>query len=179
MEKGIEFLPKVKPPTAEKIATTVVKTVGVPFIILTQIIFLTLLGLHLKLNQDLTTLSASISKQETDLAQAEEIEDLLRSTQSKLQMIATVKEELCYSCALRTFEKITPPRIILTEASLTEEGLSFAAETTHGPSFALLMVNLLEEEAIKEAAITSGSLGKEKLFTFTIELLFNKEKVRK
>lgn len=179
MEKRIEFLPKVSPPKKERVTAAIAKTVGIPLIILIQIVFLAFLGFYLKLNQDLTNLSASISRKEKVLAQAKEVEDLLRSTQSKLQMIATVKEGFCYSCALQVLKEVTPPKIVLTTISFTGERLSFTAETAHGPSFALFVANLFEEESIKEAAITSGSLGHEGRFTLAMELLFDKEKVVK
>lgn len=176
-KKGIELLKKAPPSKLKKAAATITKVVGIPLIIGIQIIFLALIGFYFKLNRDLTALSASVAEKEAALTQAEELETLLRATQNKLKVIATVKEALCYPCVLETLEEITPALISFTTASLEEEKFSFAAETFHGPSFALFVANLLGEEAVKEAAITSGSLGEEGRFSFTMELLFSKEKV--
>lgn len=180
MEKrGIEFLKRAPPSKLKKTATTMAKVVGIPLIIGVQAIFLALLGFYFKLNRDFAVLSVSVAEKESALAQAEELEALLRSTQSKLETIATVKEALCYPCALKTLEEVTPALINLTTASLEKEKFSFAAETFHGPSFALFVVNLLEEEAVKEAAITSGDLSEEGRFTFTMELFLDKGKINR
>lgn len=173
-KRGIEFLPKAPPTRLEKAVTLMAKTAGIPLIIGIQIIFLALLGLHLKLEHDLATLAVSVAEKEERLAQAEELENLFRATQSKLETIATVKEGLCYSCALKTLNQVTPPLISFTTFTLEGEKSSFAAETSHGPSFALFVANLIEEKAIKEAAITSGSLSREGRFAFAMELLFDK-----
>lgn len=176
-KKGIELLEKAPPSKLREAVASAAKAVGIPIAIGIQAIFLTFFGLYFKLNQDLTVLSASVAEKEKVLAQAGELEVLLRKTQSKLDTIATVKEAFCYPCALKILEETTPALITFTTASLEGEKFSLAAETFHGPSFALFVANLLEEEAIKEVAITSGSLSGEGRFNFTLELLFSKEGV--
>lgn len=177
-KKGIELLKRAPPSKLKEAASTAIKVVGIPLGIGIQIIFLTLLGFYLKLNQDLSALSASVTEKETVLAQAAELEALLRKTQSKLEVVATVKGAFCYPCAWEILEKNTPALVEFTTASLEKEKFSLAAETFHGPSFALFIANLLGEEAIKEVAITSGSLSKEGRFNFTLELLFSKEEAK-
>ncbi len=179
MEGKIELLPKKPPPKAKAVVVSVARLIGIPFIILIQTIFLILLGFHLKLEQDLTTLSSSIGRKEGVLAQAAETETLFRSTQSKLEIIATIREGFCYSCAFKVIKRITPPLVTLTGASLKEESLSFTADTPQGLAFARFVTNLLEEESVEEAAITSGILNEKEQLTFTMELSFNKEKLKR
>jgi len=181
--EGIELLPEVPPAVSEKVLAGLIKA-AVPIAVGVQLLFLLLLGLNLKLDQDLTTLAASVAEKEMALADGEELEDDFRSTQAKLETIAAVKDELCYSCVIQALEEITPPLVTVTTADLTADWshggngrIALAAKTSHGQSFILFVTNLLNEEAIKEAAITSGNLNKEGYFIFSMELLFDKSLV--
>lgn len=176
-KRGIELLPKIKPTRGEKALTLWTQKVGVPFIVGIQLIFLLLLGLQLPLRYGLTTLLASVKEKEILLEYASETETLYRATQTKLAKIAEVKTTLCYSCAVKKVEAITPSAISLTSLTAEEEKITLTAETFQGLLFATYLSNIIKEEAIQAAAITSGSLSPEGLFSFTIELYFDKKEL--
>ncbi|PIS12540.1 hypothetical protein COT70_00305 [candidate division WWE3 bacterium CG09_land_8_20_14_0_10_47_33] len=176
-KKGIELLEKAPPSKLKQTIVATTKKVGLPLAIAIQLIFLTLLGFYFKLNWDLNALSASIDEKETVLEQGKELETLFRRTQNKLETIAAVKEDFCYPCALKILGKITPALVNFNTVIIEGEKLSIVAETFHGPSLALFVANLLEEKAIKEVVITSGSLSEDGRFNFTMELWFNKAEV--
>lgn len=179
MEKrGVELLPKIKPAGWEKTLTLWAEKGAIPFIATIQILFLLLLVLQLPLRFSLTTLSASVKEHETLLEYKGEAETLYRTTQIKLAKIAEVHETLCHSCALRKVEALVPTGISITSLTIEGEKFTLSAETYHGPLFASFLSKIIEEEAVKTAAITSGSLNEEGLFTFTLELYLDKEKVK-
>lgn len=176
-KRGVELLPEIKPTRRGKALALWTQKAAVPFITGIQIVFLLLLILQLPLRYGLTTLSASVEEKEMLLEYSSETELLHRTTQTKLAKIAEVKTTLCYSCALKKVEAITPSAISLTSLSVEEEKITLAAETYQGLLFATYLSNIIEEEAIEAAAITSGSLGSEGVFSFTMELYFDKKKL--
>lgn len=176
-KKGIELLEKPQPLITEKAAAATAQTFGVPLILLIQAVFLILLGFNFKLHRDIKALSASVADKEGVLAQAQDLENLFLTTQRKLDTIASVRSTLCYPCAFRVLTGVTPALVDINSISLEAEKLTLAADTSHGASFALFVSNLIQEEAIDKAAITSGNLSAEGKFAFTMELVLNKEKV--
>lgn len=177
-KRGVELLPKIKPTEWEKTLTFWAERGAISFIAVIQILFLLLLVLQLPLRLSLATLSASVKEHETLLDYASETETLYRTTQTKLAKIVEVRETLCHSCALKKVEALIPTGVSITSFTIEGEKFTLSAETYLGPLFASFLSKIIEEEAIKEAAITSGSLDEEGLFTFTIELDLDKEKVR-
>lgn len=179
MEKrGVELLPKIKPTGWEKTLTLWAEKGAIPFIAAIQILFLLLLLLQLPLRFSLTTLSASVKEHETLLEYAGETETLYRTTQIKLTKIAEVHETLCHSCALKKIEALIPTGISITSFTIEGEKFILSAETYHGSLFASFLSKIIEEEAVKTAAITSGSLNEEGRFSFAIELQLDKERVK-
>jgi len=179
MEKrGIELLPPVIPTTPERLVSFWVRGVGILLIITLQLLFLGLFAFRVKLGSDLGSLASSVEEKETILVEAAEFEKLFRDTQTRLEKIAEVREELCFSCAIEKLFELKPDLVTLTSLSLEGETLSLSAETPQGAYFALFITKILEEEGIREASLTSGSLNRDGNFAFALELTLNKEKIK-
>ncbi len=176
--RGIELLSPSAPTGRSKIVSFWARTVGIPLILILQLAFLGILAFRVKLELDLHTLSASTGEKEAVLTESAEFENIFRKTQLKLETIEAAKQELCYSCTLQKLDVLKPPPVTITNLSLENEKLTITAETPQGTSFGTFAANIIEEDWIREAAVTSGSLNREGNFVFTMELAVEKEKVR-
>ncbi|MEX0888130.1 MAG: hypothetical protein WD940_00635 [Patescibacteria group bacterium] len=176
--RRIELLPPPAQTGKVKLISFWARTVGIPLIIGLQIVFLGIFALRAKLELDLRRLTASIAEKEAVVTEAQDFEQTFRRTQIKLDQIAKVQAELCVSCAMETLNKIKPAGIVFTTARLEGEKLELIAETPQGISFAAFVANILEEEGINEALLTSGSLNRGGNFVFTMELVLDKDKIR-
>lgn len=174
---GIELLPPFIPTGREKIISFWARTIGIPLIIGLQLLFLGLFAFRVKLEIDLRQLAAAVGEKETTQAQAALFEKLFRNTQTKLESIAQSKEELCASCTFEKIYSIKPVLVDITTLALQKEKLNLSAATPQGTSFALFITRILEEDWIRGASLVSGSLNQEGNFSFTLELVIDKEKL--
>jgi len=134
--------------------------------------------LRLKLEADLHRLAASIADKEKVVAAASDFDQTFRRAQLKLEQVAEVRAELCVSCAFETLKRIQPAGIAFTSTRLEGEVLELTAETPRGAAFATFVANILKEEGIREALITSGALNRDGDFVFTMKLVLDKEKIQ-
>lgn len=174
----IELLPSPTATGRSELISFWARAAGIPLIIILQLAFLGIFAFRMKLGMDLQKLSGSIAEKEQVLAEASDFEQTFLKTQRKLEQIAEIQAELCVSCAIETLNKIKPAAVVLTTTNLEGEKLQLVAETPQGLTFATFVANILKEEGIREALITSGSLNREGDFVFTIELGLDKEKLR-
>lgn len=176
--RRIELLSPSTPTGRAKLISFWARTVGIPLIIVLQLVFLGIFAMRVKLEADLRQLSASVADKERVVAEAHDFEQTFRHTQIKLDQVAKIRAELCVSCALETLNKIKPAEITFTTTRLEGEKFELIAETPKGLSFAAFVANILEEGGIREALLTSGSLNREGNFVFTMELVLDKDKIR-
>lgn len=176
--RGIELLPTAPPTGRSKIVSFWARTVGIPLIIVLQLTFLVIFAFRVKLELDLRSLSTSVGEKEAVLAQSADFEETFRRTQLKLETVTEVRQKLCYSCTVRTLNEIKPAVVTITNLSIEDEKLALVAETPPGTSFGLFIANIVKEEGIREAAVTSGRVNRLGNFVFTIELALNRESLR-
>lgn len=174
----IEFLPVVTPTGWGRIVSLWAKMIGIPLIIGLELTFLLLFAFLAKLELDLRLLDFSVKEKERLVASAAPFEKRFRDTQIKLETIGAARQEICSSCALALLYKIKPVLVRFTTISLNQEKLALSGETPAGTSFALFVSRILAEKAVREAALTSGSLTSEGNFIFLMELILDKEKLR-
>lgn len=176
--RGIELLPPPTPTGRSKLIAFWARTIGIPLIIGLQLLFLGLFAFRIGLERDLRLLAASVEEKEETLAEAAFSEESFREAQLRLETIERIKKGLCYSCAIKKVEELKPDEITLATILLEGGKLSFSAQTPKGTSFAAFAAEILDEEAIREASITSGILDQEGNFTFTMELVLDEEKIK-
>ena len=177
-KESIELLPPLTKTGKAKVISFWARTAGIPLIIILQLTFLGVFAFRAKLGMDLLKLSTSVVEKEKIVADAADFEQTFRKTQRKLEQIAQVGNELCVSCAIETLNKIKPAAVVLNTLSLEGEKIQLIAETPQGLTFATFVANIIEEEGIREALITSGSLNREGNFVFTMELVMDKDKIK-
>ncbi|NIT03747.1 hypothetical protein GTO10_02325 [Candidatus Saccharibacteria bacterium] len=172
--QAIELLPKAPPSGRSAAVLFWARGLGIPLIIALQLIFFGILAFRVKLELDLRSLATTVQEKEAVLAQTEEFENTFLDMQKRLELISRSKLELCHSCAIRTLENLTPQGVILTGISLEGTKLELSAQTSKGGDFASFVANILEDEAVAEAAILTGGLDAEGKFIFTMELILEK-----
>lgn len=176
--RGIELLPTPPPTGRSKIISFWARTIGIPLILGLQLAFLGIFAFRAKLELDLRTLSASVNEKEAVLSESADFEDTFHRAQLKLETIGEVQQKLCYSCTIRTLNKIKPAVVTLTNLSLENEKLTVTAETPPGTSFGIFVTNIIKEKGIKEAVVTSGNRSREGNFVFIMELALDRENLR-
>ena len=176
MEKRIELLPKPEP--EKEVPQLWVRRLGIPLIIGMLLVFLGFFAFRAKLELDLRVLNSSITERETALAREQTFEETFRNTQRKLDMVALVKQELCFSCAVDKFEDLRPAKVTTTSFFIQGETMQVTAETKQGPVFATFLANIIADDTVKEAAIVSGRLDQDGNFIFGMELVVDKEKLQ-
>ncbi len=176
---GIELLPKTPPSGRSRIIEFWGKTIGIPLIIVLQLLSLGMFAFRAKLETDLRNLYPSIEDKEEVVAQSLEFEEVFLDTQQRLNLIAKSKLELCYSCAIKKLEALAPSEVTLTQIKISGTAVEISAKTPKGISFAAFIANILEEDAIKEALLTSGNLNQDGEFLFALNLTLDKTKLQK
>ncbi len=176
--RGIELLPASPATGRSKVISFWARTAGILLIIFLQLAFLAIFAFRVKLETDLKKLSASLAEKEKVVAEASDFEETFRRTQLKLEKIAQVRQELCYSCTIQKLGEIKPAEIVITNLKLEGEKVEVVAETPPGTSFAVFVANIFKEKGILEAALTSGVLNQEGNFVFTLELALDKKELR-
>ncbi|KRT67778.1 MAG: hypothetical protein XU08_C0001G0188 [candidate division WWE3 bacterium CSP1-7] len=177
-KESIELLPPLTKTGKAKVISFWARTAGIPLIIILQLTFLGIFSFRAKLGMDLLKLSTSVVEKEKIVADAADFEQTFRKTQRKLEQIAQVGNGLCVSCTIETLNKIKPAAVILNTLSLEGEKIQLIAETPQGLTFATFVTNIIKDEGIREALITSGSLNREGNFVFTMELVMDKDKIK-
>ena len=177
-KESIELLPPLTKTGKVKVISFWARTAGIPLIIILQLTFLGIFSFRAKLGMDLLKLSTSVVEKEKIVADAADFEQTFRKTQRKLEQIAQVGNGLCVSCTIETLNKIKPAAVILNTLSLEGEKIQLIAETPQGLTFATFVTNIIKDEGIREALITSGSLNREGNFVFTMELVMDKDKIK-
>lgn len=175
---GIELLSTSTPTGRGKVISFWARTAGIPLIIFLQLTFLTIFAFRVKLETDLKNLSISLTEKEKVVAEGSSFEETFRNTQLKLEKIAQVRQELCYSCAIQKLDQIKPSEVAITNRRLEGETLEVTAETPQGTSFAAFVVHIVKERGIREAILTSGVLNPDGNFAFTMELALDKKGLR-
>ena len=119
-----------------------------------------------------------MAEKEKVVAEASDFEQTFLRTQRKLEQIRLVRKGLCVSCAIETLNRIKPPAVTLITVVFEGEKLQLIAETPQGLSFANFVANILKEEGVREALLTSGNLNRDGDFVFAMQLGLDKEKLR-
>lgn len=176
--RGIELLPPSAPTGKARLISFWARTIGIPLIIFLQLVFIGIFGLRVKLEMDLRQLSASVAEKEKIVAAASDFEQTFRHAQLKLEQVERVRAGLCVSCAFEVLNKIKPAEITFNTTRLEGEKFELVAETPKGSSFANFVANVLKEDGIREALLTSGSLNREGNFVFTMEFVLDKDKIK-
>ncbi|HLD96585.1 MAG TPA: hypothetical protein VI794_02635 [Patescibacteria group bacterium] len=177
-KEGIELLSPLTKTGKAKVISFWARTAGIPLIIILQLAFLGIFAFRAKLGMDLQKLALSVGEKEKVVADAADFEQTFRKTQRKLGQIALVRDGLCVSCAIETLNRIKPAAVVLNTLSLEGEKMQLIAETPQGLTFATFVANIIKEEGIREALITSGSLNREGNFVFTMELVLDKDNIK-
>ncbi|OGC38247.1 hypothetical protein A2V54_03325 [candidate division WWE3 bacterium RBG_19FT_COMBO_53_11] len=175
---GIELLSPTTSTGKSKLISFWARTIGIPLIIVLQLSFLGIFAFRAKLETDLRKLSASVAEKEKVVAEASDFEQTFLRTQRKLEQIRLVRKGLCVSCAIETLNRIKPPAVTLITVVFEGEKLQLIAETPQGLSFANFVANILKEEGVREALLTSGNLNRDGDFVFAMQLGLDKEKLR-
>jgi len=176
--RRIELLSPSAPTGKTKLISFWARTAGIPLILFLQLAFLGIFAFRAKLETDLVKLSASVAEKEKVVAEARDFEQTFLRTQRKLEQIRLARKGLCVSCAIETLNKIKPAAVTFTAVILEGEKLQLIAETPQGLSFANFVANILKEEGIREALLTSGNLNRDGDFVFAMQLVLDKEKLR-
>ncbi|MEX1061576.1 MAG: hypothetical protein WEC39_00455 [Patescibacteria group bacterium] len=167
---GIELLPALPSVGRAGALTFWARAVGIPLILILQLISLSVLAFRFKVEGDLKDLSASVAQKEAVLAQSQELENFLLDTQARLNLVKQVNATLCYSCSLTAVSALAPASVKINSFILENEQIELSAQAARGSGFATFVANILGEKIIKEAAITSGGLDRTGNFIFAMEL---------
>jgi hypothetical protein len=175
---GIELLPQVTPSGWEKFFIFWAKRIVIPLLIALELLFLLLSSFRAKLEVDLRSVDFSVGEKEETLAAEAEFEQVFRTTQAKLSIMAQVKEDLCISCAIDKLYSLKTATTTVNSVSTEKDKLTVSAQTSQAIDFALFVDRILKDEGIKEAAITGGALNSEGQFSFAIEMVLDKEIIK-
>lgn len=175
--KGIELLPKPVSTGRTAAISFWARAVGIPLIIILQLLFLSVLAFRIKLEVDLSVLAESVAQKERILEQSAEFARAFLETQDRLALLRQVSHEICSACAFQTVEGLAPAGVEITSLILREEQAEVSARAAQGAPFAAFVANILEEEAVRRAAIVSGGLDQSGNFVFAIELTLDREEV--
>lgn len=176
--KEIELIPQAAPGGRGAVLSFWAKAVGIPLIAILQLLFLSVFAFRLKIELDLRSLAASVDEKEAILEQSADFETAFRDTQARLNLIAATEQEFCYSCAIQKINALTPIDVALTSVTLSAQTASVSAEAPQGIAFASFVANILEEDTVQEASITSGAIDQDGNFVFSLELTLDREKLK-
>jgi len=167
---GIELLPAPVSAGRTGALSFWARAVGIPLILILQFVSLSVLAFRFKVEQDLKSLSSSVAQKEAVLEQSQELENFLLDTQARLNLVKQVQQTLCSSCAITKVSSLAPSQVQITSFILESNQIELSAQAARGGGFAAFVANILDEEIIKEAAITSGGLDRTGSFIFAMEL---------
>jgi len=175
--KGIELLPKPVSTGRTAALSFWARAVGIPLVIILQLIFLSVLAFRVKIESDLSVLAESAAQKEEILEHSAGFEQAFLDTQDRLDLRRQISGKICYACADAQVKALAPAGVEITSLLIENDRTELSARAAQGAPFAVFVGNILKEDAVRSAAIVSGGLDRSGNFVFAMELTLDSGKV--